>query len=107
MKKEDKPKQTRIEGLKIEVRSILEKDITDRGLPKSTSGVVITKIDNNSPINYLKAGNIIVEAQKRNINTPGDLNIVVNSALRSTEKNILIVIFNNQNQKRYIGVKLD
>ena len=107
LKKEDKPKQTRIEGLKIEVRSILEKDITDRGLPKSTSGVVITKIDNNSPINYLKAGNIIVEAQKRNINTPGDLNIVVNSALRSTEKNILIVIFNNQNQKRYIGVKLD
>ena len=106
-KKQESPKQTRIEGLKIEVRPITKKDIDDRGLPKSTSGVVITKIDNDSPINYLKTNNIIIEAQKRNINTPGDLNIVVNSALRGTEKNILIVIYNNQNQKRYIGVKLD
>ena len=107
LKKEDKPKLTRIEGLKIEVRAITEKDITQRELPKSTTGIVITKIDNDSPVNYLKIGNIIIEAQKRNINTPGDLNIVVNSALRSSEKNILIVIYNNLNQKRYIGVKLD
>tara|TARA_Y100000591_G_scaffold138512_1_gene118978 strand:+ start:1117 stop:2514 length:1398 start_codon:yes stop_codon:yes gene_type:complete len=107
LKKEEKIKQTRIDGLKISVRPISEKDIDERGLPNSTSGVVITKIDNDSPVNYLKIGNIIVEAQKRNINTPGDLNIVVNSTLRSTEKNILIVIYNNQNQKRYIGVKLD
>ncbi len=107
LKKEEKPKLTRIEGLKIDVRSLLDKEILDRGLPKSTSGVVISRIDNDSPVNYLKIGNIIVESQKRNINTPGDLNIVVNSALRSDEKNILIVIYNNQNQKRYIGVKLD
>ncbi len=107
LKKEEKPKQTRIEGLKIEVRPITEKDITDRELPKNTSGVVITKIDNDSPVNYLKVNNIIIEAQKRNINTPGDLNIVVNSTLRSSEKTILVVIYNNQNQKRYIGVKLD
>ncbi len=107
LKKEEKPKQTRIQGLKIEVRPITEKDIAERELPKSTSGVLITKIDNDSPVNYLKIGNIIIEAKKRNINTPGDLNIVVNSALRSAEKTILIVIYNNQNQKRYIGVKLD
>ncbi len=107
LKKQESPKQTRIEGLKIEVRPITKKDIDDRGLPKSTSGVVITKIDNDSPINYLKTNNIIIETQKRNINTPGDLNIIVNSALRGTEKTILIVIYNNQNQKRYIGVKLD
>ena len=68
---------------------------------------MITKIDKDSPVNNLKESNIIIEAQKRNINTPGDLNIVVNSALRSTEKTILVVIYNNQNQKRYIGVKLD
>ncbi len=107
LKKKEKPKQTRIEGLKIDVRPITEKDITDRDLPESTSGVVITKIDNDSPVDYLKVDNIIVEAKKRNINTPGDLNIVVNSTLRSTEKTIFIVIYNNQNQKRYIGVKLD
>jgi serine protease Do len=27
--------------------------------------------------------------------------------LKSNQKTILIVIYNNQNQKRYIGVKLD
>ena len=107
LKKEDKPRQTRIEGLKIDVRSITDKDISQRELPKSTTGVVITNIDNDSPVNYLKTGNIIIEAKKRNINTPGDLNIVVNSTLRSSEKNILVVIYNNLNQKRYIGVKLD
>ena len=72
-----KPKQTRVEGLKIDVRALTDKDIIDRELPKSTSGVVIVKIDNDSPVNYLKLGNIIIESQKRNINTPGDLNIVV------------------------------
>ena len=107
LEKEEKPKLTRIEGLKIEVRPITDKDISERELPKSTSGVIITNIDNDSPVNYLKVSNVIIEAQKRNINTPGDLNIVVNSALRSTEKSILIVIYNNLNQKRYIGVKLD
>ena len=107
LEKEEKPKQTRIKGLKIEVRPITEKDIKDRKLPQSTSGVVITKIENDSPVNYLNVNNIIVEAQKRNINTAGDLNNVVNSAMRSSEKTILIVIYNNQNQRRYIGVKLD
>tara|TARA_B100000674_G_scaffold474859_1_gene467308 strand:- start:582 stop:1979 length:1398 start_codon:yes stop_codon:yes gene_type:complete len=107
LKKDEKPKEIRIEGLKIEVRPITDKDINSRELPKSTSGVIITKIDSDSPVNYLKVGNIIVEAKKRNINTPGDLNNVINSVLRSTEKTVLIVIYNNQNQKRYIGVKLD
>ena len=107
LKREEKPKQTRIEGLKIEVRPISEKDIVDRKLPQTTSGVVITKIENDSPVNYLNVNDIIIEAQKRNINTAGDLNNVVNSAMRSSEKTILIVIYNNQNQKRYIGVKLD
>jgi len=107
LKKEEKPKQSRIDGLKIDVRPLTKKEIAERKLPKSTSGVIITKIDNDSPVNYLKIGNIIVEAKKRNINTPGDLNIVVNSTLRSSEKTILIVIYNNQNQKRYIGVKIE
>ena len=105
--KKEKPKQTKIEGLKIEVRSISDKDISTRQLPKNTSGVVITKIENDSPVNYLNINDIIIEAQKRNINTPGDLKNVVNFALRSSEKTIMIVIYNNQNQKRYIGVKLD
>ena len=101
------PKETYIEGLKIRVRLLTKEDVQQRKLPSNTTGVVITEIDQNSPINYLKVNNIIVEAQKKKIKTIGELNNLIKIAQRKTDKNILIAIFNNQNQKRYIGVKLD
>jgi len=101
------PKTTEIESLKINVRLIEAKDIEERNLPKNTKGLVITEIANDSPINYLNAGNIIVEAQKKIIKTVGDLEIAVKQALNSEEKTLLIAIYNNQNQRRYIGVKLN
>ncbi len=102
----DETQNSEIEGLKITVRKLTKKDIQDRNLPASTTGVVITKIENDSPINYLNVNNIIVEAQKRKIKTIGDLQNTVKTALRSSDKTILIAIYNNQNQRRYIGVKL-
>ena len=105
-----KPKQvktSRIENLKIEVRSLKKEDIATRGLPSNTTGVVITKIDNDSPIADLAVNNIIVEAQKRKIKTPGDLDNIIKSAVMAKNKSIVIVIYNNQNQKSYIGVKLN
>ena len=103
----EKPKEVEIEGLKITVRLLDRKDIEDRKLSKDVKGVVITKIAQDSPINYLETGNIIVEAQKKKINTIGDLENIVKMATRSSEKTLLIAIYNNQNQRRYIGVKLD
>jgi len=107
IKKAEGPKLTIIEGLKITVRTLTKQDIEARNLPKDTSGAVIVKIENDSPINYLNVNNIIIEAQKKKIKTVGDLKNIVNAAIRSTDKTIMIVIYNNQGQKRYIGVKLD
>ncbi|SVC36159.1 uncharacterized protein METZ01_LOCUS289013, partial [marine metagenome] len=45
--------------------------------------------------------------QKNKIKSIEDLEIVVNNVLQSDEKTILFVIYNNQNQRRYIGIKLD
>ena len=103
----EKPKEKIIDGLKITVRLLDKQDILERKLPNNTTGVVITKIESDSPVNYLQVNNIIVEAQKRKINTIGDLINIVKIAERSTEKSLLIAIYNNQNQKRYIGVKLN
>jgi serine protease Do len=103
----EKPKEVEIEGLKVTVRLIDKKDIEDRQLPKNTTGVLITKIAEDSPVNYLQTGDIIVEAQKKKINTIGDLENIIKITLRSSEKTSLIAIYNNQNQRRYIGVKLD
>ena len=75
-------------------------------IPLNTTGVLITKIDTESPINYLKVGDLIVEAQKRNIKSATELNNLVNAALKTSSKTILIAVINDQNQKRYIGVKL-
>ncbi len=103
----EKPKENKIEGLKITVRLLDKQDIQERNLPKETSGVVITEIEKDSPINYLQVNDIIVEAQKKKINTIGDLDNIVKMTLRSSQKTLLIAIYNNQNQRRYIGVKLD
>ena len=93
-KKPKETKDTEIESLKINVRPIEERDIEERGLTKNTKGLVITKISNDSPINYLEAGNIIIEAQKKTIRTIGDLEIAVKAALKSSEKTLLLVIYN-------------
>ena len=107
IKKPKEKKDTEIDSLKINVRPIEKKDIEERGLTKNTKGLVITKIANDSPINYLEKGNIIIEAQKKTIKTIGDLELAVKAALQSSEKTLLLVIYNNQNQRRYIGVKLN
>ena len=68
--KAEKPvvlKTTFIDGLKIEVRKITKDDLAERKIPLNTTGVVITKINTDSPVNYLRVGDLIVEAQKRNV----------------------------------------
>ena len=103
----EKPKEDIIDGLKIKVRLLSKDDIKERNLPKNTTGLVITEIDKDSPVNYLQVNNIIVEAQKKKINTIGDLDNIVKLALKSNDKSLLIAIYNNNNQRRYIGVKLN
>ncbi len=102
------PNISEIESLKITVRVLSAKDIEDRKLPKNTSGLVITGIKKDSPIiNYLRVNDIILEAQKKKIKSIEDLERVINNVLQSEEKTILFVIYNNQNQRRYIGIKLN
>ncbi len=103
----EKPKEDVIDGLKIKVRLLTKDDIKERNLPKNTTGLVITEIDKDSPVNYLQVNNIIVEAQKKKINTIGDLDNIVKLALKGNDKSLLIAIYNNNNQRRYIGVKLN
>ena len=106
-KKVIEPKAVEVKSLKIEVRVLEKKDIEQRKLPKNTTGLVITKIATDSPINYLNVNDIIVEANKQSIRTINQLKNIVSAAIKSKEKTILIAIYNNQNQRRYIGVKLD
>ena len=105
--KTEDPEISEIKSLKIIARLLNQKDIEERKLPNQTTGLVITNIGKNSPVNYLNVGDVIIEAQKQKIKSIKDLEDIVDKALKSNQKTILIVIYNNQNQKRYIGVKLD
>ncbi len=106
--KEKLPNELDIDTLKIKVRKITSEDIKTRSLPNQTSGLVITQIENDSPLkNSVEINSIILEAQKKKIKSGEDLQEVVKQILKSNQKTILLVILNSQNQRRYIGVKLD
>ena len=107
-KKSKTPQDIIIEDLKITVRKLTKEDIKTRKLPNQTSGLVITKIGNTSPLlKSIETNSIIVEAQKIKIKSVKDLEKIVKDVLKSNQKTILLAIYNNENQRRYIGIKLD
>ena len=110
--KETKPKIVKkdeeIESLKIAVREINDKDISSRNLNTKTKGVVITDISNRSPLlNLLNVNDIIIEVQKTPIKSIADLKKIVNSIFKKGEKTLLLTIINQNNQRRYLGVKIN
>ena len=101
------PVESVIDDLKITVRKLNNEDIKERKLPNQTKGLIITKIENNSPLlNSIELNSVIVEAQKKKIKSVNDLDKIVKEVLSTNQKTILFVIYNSQNQRRYIGVKL-
>tara|TARA_Y100000591_G_scaffold193957_1_gene167750 strand:+ start:2340 stop:3743 length:1404 start_codon:yes stop_codon:yes gene_type:complete len=101
------PSETSIDNLKITVRKLNNEDIKERNIPNQTRGLVITKIENDSPlIKSIEVNSIIIEAQKKKVKSANELNQIVSQVLNSSQKTILLVIYNTQNQKRYIGIKL-
>ena len=83
---------------------------------KSEFAIKVAKKINGEIINadsmqvYKELNSLTARPKKKDqkkIKTIGDLQNIVNSRLRSSDKTILIAIINNQNQRRYIGVKLE
>ena len=109
---ETKPKVVKkdeeIESLKILVREINQKDISSRNLDKKTTGVVVTDISNRSPLaGLLSINDIIIEVQKTPIKSISDLKKIVKSIFKKGEKTLLLTIINQNNRRRYLGVKIN
>ena len=110
--KETKPKIVKkdeeIESLKINVRELNNQDISSRNLDKKTKGVVITDISSQSPLaNLLRVNDIIIEVQKTPIKSIVDLKKIVNNIFKKGEKTLLLKIINQNNRRRYLGVKIN
>ena len=97
-----------IEKLKIAVRDITDVDISSRNLNKKTSGVVITEIFNRSPLtNLLSVNDIIIEVQKSTVKSSADLKRLVDNFFQKGQKTLLLTVINKNNQRRYLGVKIN
>ena len=103
---EDKSNFTFIEELKIYVRNLNKDDILKRDLPKNTSGVLVTSLEEGSPLMFLSTGDIIVELQKKKILNSKQFSKLVNNLLENGEKTLLFAIYNANNQRTYLTVKL-
>jgi len=96
-----------VEALKISVRDLNKNDISKRELPKNLSGVVITKISENSPLKFVSVNDVIVELQKKKITNSSQFSKLVNDILNEGQKTLLFAIYNSKNQRSYLTVKLN
>ena len=97
-----------IKSLKITVRNINNQDISSRDLNKDTKGVVITNIENQSPLkNLLAISDIIIEVQKKPVKKTSDLINIVDNIFKKGEKTLLLTVIDKNNRRRYLGVKIN
>ena len=67
---------------------------------------VLTDISNRSPLsNLLNVNDIIIEVQKTPFKSIADFKKLVNNIFKKGEKTLLLTIINQNNQRRYLGVK--
>ena len=102
----DTSKHTKIESLKIFVRDLNAGDISKRDLPKNTTGVVITKIDAGTPLIFVSKDDVIVELQKKKVVNSNQFSKLVNEIIKNGENTLYLAIYNSNNQRSYITVKL-
>ena len=77
-------------------------------LNKKTLGAVITEISNRSPLtNLLSVNDIIIEVQKSPVKSSSDLKRLVDNFFQKGEKTLLLTVINKNNQRRYLGVKIN
>ena len=102
----DTSKFVKIDSLKILVRDLDNKDISERELPKNTTGVVVMEILEGSPLLFVAINDIIVEVQKKKIRNSNQFSNIIEDAVSKGEKTLYLAVYNSSNQRSYITVKL-
>ncbi len=102
----DISKYVKIENLKISVRNLNKKDISERELPKNTTGVVVTEIFQDSPLMFVSINDVIVEIQKKKVINSDQFSNLVKETIDKGEKTLYLAIYNSSNQRSYITVRL-
>tara|TARA_B100001123_G_scaffold79347_1_gene90048 strand:- start:2378 stop:3697 length:1320 start_codon:yes stop_codon:yes gene_type:complete len=102
----DKSKYVKIENLKISVRDLKKEDILERKLPKNTTGVVVTEIFETSPLVFVSVNDVIVELQKKKVINAGQFSNLVKEIVKKGATTLYLAIYNSNNERSYITIKL-
>ena len=102
----DTSKYVKVENLKISVRDLDKKDISERKLPKNTTGVVVTEMSEGSPLIFVSVNDVIVELQKKKVINSNHFLNLIKEIIDNGEKTLYLAIYNSRNQRSYITVKL-
>ena len=102
----DRSKYTKIENLKISIRDLNKDDISERKLPKNTTGVVVTEISEGSPLMFVSVNDVIVELQKKKVINSSQFSNLVKEIINKGATTLYLAIFNSSNQRSYLTVKL-
>ena len=97
-----------IEVLGIKVTTIPEEMKQRYAQTGPTKGVFVMKVDSNSPgVDVgLMRGDLIVEANQKELIQPKDFKDCIEEAKKSKRKNILLLVIRN-NEPRYVSLKID
>ena len=96
----------KIEDLKISLRDLNADDIKERKLPKNITGAVVTEIREGSPLLFVSVNDIIVEVQKKKVTSAKQFLSSVKNIIDKGTETLYLAIYNSQNQRSYITVKL-
>ena len=105
-KEDDDSKHVEIEKLKIFIRDLTKDDIDARKLPKNTTGVVVTKILEGTPLMFMSVNDIIVELPKKKITSSKQFSNLIKEIIKKGAETLYLAIYNSSNQRTYITVKL-
>ena len=95
-----------IESLKISIRDLEKEDVLKRELPKNTTGVIVTEIFKGSPLMFVSPNDVIVELQKKKVLNSKQFSSLLEEIIDKNEKTLYLAIYNSNNQRSYITVKL-
>ena len=104
-----KPAATgRIAGLGIELSPLTDAARSKYQIGADQKGVVVTQVAPNSPAaeRGVKAGDVIVEVQQAQVNTPADVQERVDSIRKQNRRSVLMLI-QGQGGMRWVPLPLD
>ena len=97
-----------IKELGIKVRNINNQDVEKRPNLKNKKGVYILEINTNSPLSLLpvQEGDIIIAVSNIQVSDVKNFEDIFKKELKKNLNSILLTLIDNNNQNKFIGVKI-